>query len=277
MIHFGKTAADYARYRVPFSPELFARLARFGIVVAAQKVLDVGAGTGLLGNALQARGCDVTLLDVSADLLEACSLARVLRGEGSSESRLDAAVGCTNASNPSPRSTEERGIIVARAEELPFADHVFDLVTAGQCWHWFDRHAAPREILRVLVPGGHIAVVYQTYIPLPGSIAEQTEQVILRHRPGWRHANSTGINGQVLRDLQINRFVEIESFSFDISIDFTRESWRGYIRTTSAVGASMNPQLLSVFDSEHASLLQDFAEPFPIPHRVFAAVARKPV
>jgi ubiquinone/menaquinone biosynthesis C-methylase UbiE len=292
MIEFGKTAADYARYRVPFSPELFTRLGRFGIGIAGQKVLDVGAGTGLLGDSLCQRGCGVTLLDVSVELLAASSLYPVLRGEGGGEGSnafaRNAAASNREVLDPSPlpfhlaipanknRSTGKREFIVARAEQLPFSDHSFDLVTAAQCWHWFDRQTAPREMLRVLIPGGYVAVVYQTYIPLPGSIAERTEHLILRHRPGWRHANSTGINGQVLRDLQINGLVEIESFSFDISIDFTHESWRGYIRTTSAVGASMNPQQLARFDGEHQSLLQQFSEPFPIPHRVFAAVARKP-
>jgi hypothetical protein len=38
----------------------------------------------------------------------------------------------------------------------------------------------------------------------------------------------------------------------------------------------MNSQQLARFDLEHESLLQEFPEPFPIPHRVFAAVARKP-
>jgi ubiquinone/menaquinone biosynthesis C-methylase UbiE len=45
---------------------------------------------------------------------------------------------------------------------LPFADNSFDVVTAAQCWHWFDRVQAPREILRVLRPNGSLAVVYQT-------------------------------------------------------------------------------------------------------------------
>jgi SAM-dependent methyltransferase len=243
MIDFGKTTRDYAKYRVPFTPGLFDRLRDHGIGAAAQRILDVGAGTGLLGAALANNGCLVTSIDLSHDLLRT--------------------------------STVDGTCLLARAESLPFADQTFDVVTAAQCWHWFDRHAAPREILRVLRPTGSVAVIYQTYIPLPGSIAERTEQLILRHRPGWRHANSTGINGQVLRDLQINGFCRIESFSFDVCIPFSRENWRGYIRATSAVGASMMPAQLAQFDAEHESQLRDAPEPLHIPHRVFAAIARK--
>jgi hypothetical protein len=99
--------------------------------------------------------------------------------------------------------------------------------------------------------------------------------LILRHRPGWRHANSTGINGQVLRDMQASGFVEIESFSFDVEIPFSREAWRGFIRTTSPIGASMTPEQVERFDSEHAKLLEGLPQPLVIPHRVFAAVATK--
>lgn len=245
MIDFGKTAEDYALYRVSFAPRLVDRLREFGIGLVGQKILDVGAGTGLLGAALAQRGAEITCIDLRFELLN--------------------------------RSNGGGLRIAARTEALPFRDGAFDVVTAAQCWHWFDRQTAPREILRVLKPGGRVAVIYQTYIPLPGSVAERTEQLILAHRPGWRHSNSTGVNGQVLRDLQISGFTEIESFSFDVEISFTCDSWRGYIRTTSAVGASMSPEQLSRFDAEHASLLGGLAEPIQIPHRVFAAVARKPV
>src|SRR5437763_12572724 len=184
MIDFGKTAEDYARYRVPFAPRLLERLREFGIGSAQQKILDVGAGTGLLGAALAQRGVEVTCIDLRFELLD--------------------------------RSKSDGSHIAARTEALPVRDEAFDVVTAAQCWHWFDRQTAPREILRVLKPGGRITVIYQTYIPLPGSTPARTENLILRHRPGWRHANSAGINGQVLRDLQISGFTGIESFSFDV-------------------------------------------------------------
>jgi hypothetical protein len=111
---------------------------------------------------------------------------------------------------------------------------------------------------------------------MPGSVAEATEKLILQFSPNWRHANSTGINGQALRDLQAAGFGDIESFSFDMVEPFTRDQWAGYIRTTSSVGASMSPQTLAEFDREHIGLLKRFAEPIRIPHRIFAAVATAP-
>jgi SAM-dependent methyltransferase len=238
---FGLTAKDYLAHRPAFAPKLYDRLKTFGAGIPGQRILDLGAGTGLFSNPLRDAGATVVCADVSHELLAHTS-------DG----------------------------IAAAAECLPFADESFDVVCAAQCWHWFNRRLAPNEILRVLKPSGILAVIYQTYVPLPGSVAGKTEQLILKHHPNWRHANSTGINGQVLRDVQSCGFVDIESFSFDLEIGFTRENWSGFVRTTSAVGASMSPTVLSSFEAEHATLLQSIAEPFTIPHRVFAIVTRRP-
>lgn len=241
---FGATFQDYQIYRIGYAPRLFDRLKNdFQIGIADQKILDLAAGTGLLGAALDHQGCDITLVEPSAALLR-CAIGKRR--------------------------------IAGRAEALPFCDNVFEAVVAGQCWHWLDRQAAPKEIMRVLAPGGFLSVIYQTYIPLPGSVAEATERLIFKHRPGWRHANSTGINGQVLRDMQVNGFQRIESFSFDVEFQFTRDDWRGYIRATSPVGASMSPAQIAEFDEQHKVLLQDWPVELSVPHRAFAAIARKP-
>jgi ubiquinone/menaquinone biosynthesis C-methylase UbiE len=117
-VDFGRAAGDYVQYRPAFHPELFERLAAMGVGLPPQVMLDVGAGTGLLGRGL-ARAAGVRVIETDAKL----ELVREAWG------------------------TER---LVARAEALPFDDAQFDAVTAGQCWHWFDRRAAPAEIRRVL-------------------------------------------------------------------------------------------------------------------------------
>jgi SAM-dependent methyltransferase len=238
-VDFGKTSLDYSAHRPEFDPRLFTRLQALGVGLPDQKIVDIGAGTGLLSSRLSG---NVIQCDVSIDLLKMGTGRRI--------------AGC--------------------AESLPFAGETFDAIAAGQCWHWFNRLAAPREIARVLKPGGRIAIIYQTYLPIEGNIAAASEQIILRYRPRWRHAGGVGINGQALKDLQTARYTDIESFSFDVDIPFTRQQWQGYIRTCSAVGPSLSNEDLARFDEAHASALLKWPESFTVPHRVFAAVATRP-
>ncbi len=54
--------------------------------------------------------------------------------------------------------TPDAPVVLADANALPFADNSFDLVTFAQSWHWVDLDRAPGEVIRVLRPGGALAV-----------------------------------------------------------------------------------------------------------------------
>jgi hypothetical protein len=73
-------------------------------------------------------------------------------------------------------------------------------------------------------------------------------------------------------------FFDLETFSYDINAPYSPEAWRGRIRASAGVSASLPPAEVQTFDTALAELL---AERFPgekllIPHRVFAIVARAP-
>ena len=44
--------------------------------------------------------------------------------------------------------------------ELPLADSTVDAVVVGQAFHWFDPDRALSEIVRVLRPGGSLALLW---------------------------------------------------------------------------------------------------------------------
>jgi SAM-dependent methyltransferase len=48
------------------------------------------------------------------------------------------------------------------AETLPLPDGSVDAVTVAQAFHWFDPGVALAEIRRVLQPGGHLVLVWNT-------------------------------------------------------------------------------------------------------------------
>ncbi|HWM74444.1 MAG TPA: class I SAM-dependent methyltransferase [Nocardioides sp.] len=94
-------------------------------------VLELGAGTGKLTEQLVALGHDVHATDPDPAMLEIL------------QSRL-----------PGVRTTE------AVAEEIPGPDGMYDVVVGAQCFHWFDFDRAVPEIVRVLKPGGSVALVW---------------------------------------------------------------------------------------------------------------------
>jgi len=132
-VDFARLAASYDRVR----PVDDNWRAAFEVVVReadlrGQRVLDLGCGTGRLSAALAEQGiARVWGVDASPEML---AVAR---------EKLPATVGLKEG----------------RAEELPFRDAWFDRVVAWLVLHLVDRSAAFREVARVLVPGGRLAVV----------------------------------------------------------------------------------------------------------------------
>jgi SAM-dependent methyltransferase len=251
-IDFGKTAGDYARHRAGFPPAFFARLEQLGLLRHGMTALDLGSGTGTIALGLAARGAIVTALDPAAAMLaQAAARAR------------------------------EAGLalrtIVAQAEGTGEPDAAFDLVIAGQCWHWFDRPRAAAEARRLLKPGGALMMAHFDWLRVPGNVVEATETLILKHSPTWTGAGKSSPYSLWYLDLRLAGFAGLESFSFDIDVPYTHEAWRGRIRASAGIGALLAPEKVAAFDAEHAALLaRDFpANPLIVPHRCWAVWGTK--
>lgn len=252
VIDFGKTAEDYGRYRAGFPDTFFEHMAAVGIGVPGQRLLDLGTGAGTLARGFARRGCTVTGLDPSTALTEVAQ-------------QLD----------------REAGVrveyVTASAEATGMEDGTFDVVTAGQCWHWFDRSRAAAEAHRVLRPGGRLVIAHFDWIPLPGTMVWATEELILRHNPDWKGAGGMGLYPRWLADVVLAGFTDVETFSYDEPVRYSHESWRGRVRASAGIAASLPPDSVARFDRELAALLAERypQDPQDVPHRVFALTCRK--
>jgi demethylmenaquinone methyltransferase/2-methoxy-6-polyprenyl-1,4-benzoquinol methylase len=103
-----------------------------------ERVLDVATGTGLVALAHAKRGAEVVALDQSEAML---SVARA-----------------SFANHP---DIEERAsFVLGEAERLPFADGEFDALSFTYLLRYVDdRLATMRELVRVVKPGGRIAML----------------------------------------------------------------------------------------------------------------------
>ena len=253
-VNWDRTAGDYAAFRAGFPDEFYDRLAGHGIAGgsgAQKRALDLGTGTGTLARALAVRGWRVTGLDISADMIGAAR-------------RLDAAAGV--------------GVdyMVARSEATGLPAAAFDLVSAGTCWHWFDKPAAAREAHRLLAPNGRLVVAAMEWQSRPGNVVSATCDLIHKHNPQWPN-DQLGFRFEWAEDLSAAGFAIADRFEFDVTVPYTHEAWCGRIRASAGVSASLDRAAVDAFDHEHAELLRTRfpQEPLAVPHRVLAIVARK--
>ncbi|MEU9576927.1 class I SAM-dependent methyltransferase [Streptomyces chilikensis] len=250
---FGLTADDYGRHRAGFPPELITRLARHGVEASGRDALDLGTGTGSLARLLALAGARVTGVDPAAPLLDQAR-------------RLDAEAGVT---------VEYR---VGTAEETGLPDRAFDVVTAGQCWHWFDAPRAAAEVRRLLRPGGRVVIAHFDWLPLPGNVVAATEELIVAHNPAWSMGGGTGLHPRWLTDLATAGFRGIETFSFDLDVPYGPRDWVGRIRASAGVGASLPQERVRAFSEELTAVLRDRfpGDVLRIPHRTWAVTAQAP-
>jgi SAM-dependent methyltransferase len=250
--NFGAAAEDFARFRAGFPDSLFDRLAALGIGASGETIVDLGTGTGTLARGFALRGAKVIGIDPDSRLLDQAR-------------RLDVAASAT---------VEYK---IGTAEAIPLPDGVADIVSAGQCWHWFDGQKSAMEFSRISKPHARVVVAYFSWLLSPGNVVEATERLIKKHNRNWKFGGGIGVDFRSLPHLQAAGFSSVETFSYDLDVPYTTEGWRGRIRASAGVAGSLAPAEVEAFDAELAQLLEGS---FPgallkIPHRVFTIVATR--
>ncbi len=73
---FGKTSADYAKYRDIYPEEFYRHFLENSVGIRGQKVLDIGTGSGVIPRNMYRFGADFTGTDISENqIAEAKRLA----------------------------------------------------------------------------------------------------------------------------------------------------------------------------------------------------------
>jgi SAM-dependent methyltransferase len=203
---FGLDAERYDRARPSYPPAMVERIVAGS---PGRDVLDVGIGTGISARPFQAAGCRVTGVDVDD------RMAEFARRQGFE-------------------------VEVATFEEWRPGRRMFDLVIAGQAWHWVDPVAGPLKAAQVLRPSGRLAVfwnVFQFPADLSAAIAAVYRQVL----PGSPFARGTsgglaaysGLATKAadgIRDAA--RFGPPEQWQFDWERLYTRDEWLDQVPTS---------------------------------------------
>ncbi|MCB0792217.1 MAG: class I SAM-dependent methyltransferase [Flavobacteriales bacterium] len=151
--HFSSVAASYAAYRPRYPQTLFTWLAT--LVEERERALDVGTGNGQAAVMLAPHFRKVIATDASAEQIA--------------------------------HARERAGVRyqVAAAHESGLPDASVDLVTAATAAHWFDHALFNAEVVRVLRPGGVLAIWHY----LDATVDERIDAILLDFRkliaPHW--------------------------------------------------------------------------------------------
>jgi SAM-dependent methyltransferase len=154
---FGAVAAEYDAVRPHYPDELFEDLADV-VGGAAQRVLEIGCGSGQATAGLLGRGWEVVALDPSAELI-ALAQARL--------SAVEFHVDQFETFAPEPAG--------------------FRLVASAQAWHWIDPAVSFPKAASALQPGGWLAVFGHVPSSPPPKVLAVLEPIYAEIAPDlWR-------------------------------------------------------------------------------------------
>ncbi len=247
---WGRASTDYAKYRDIYPPVFFEKVAERGLCVKGQKVLDLGTGTGVVPRSVYHYGAEWVGSDISENQI---SQARIL----------------------AEKEGKKIEFVVSSAEDIDFPDGTFDVITACQCFFYFQYDVVLPKLARLLKDGGRLVILFMAWVPADDALAKASEELVLKYNPDW---SGGGYERTPVFVPEIaEKYFDIEARDqYDLMVPFTRESWNGRMKACRGVGASMTPDTIEKWEAEHMKMLRENApEAFEVLHHAASAVLKK--
>lgn len=246
---WGKTSEFYAKYRDIYPDLFYQKVADRGLCIKGQKVLDLGTGTGVLPRNMYEYGAEWTGTDISQEQIDQ---AKRLASEA-----------CMNID-----------FKVVPAEKIDFPSETFDVITACQCFWYFDHEKVAPEFSRILKKDGKLVILFMAWLPFEDEIAGKSEELVLKFSPKWSGGGETR-HPIHIPDVMFDYFELEDHEEYDINVPFTRDSWHGRMIACRGVGASLSPDELANWDKEHRAFLANVPDEFEVKHYAAIAVLKK--
>jgi SAM-dependent methyltransferase len=240
-LSFGTAASSYDRFRPSYPPQAVDWA--LGSPSGRIRVVDLGAGTGILSRVILGLGHDVA--PVEPDEAMRAQLAAT-----------------TSGALP----------LAGSSESIPLPDGSVDAVIAGQAYHWFDPTLAPAEIARVLRSGGVFAAIWnlrddsEPWVARLSEVAHVADGARTEQRVHEEALRSAGF-GPVTREV----FAHAITYTPDSLVELIKT--RSYYLTAAAADRARVVEGVRELAATHPDLAG--RDTFPLPYRTYVYRAAK--
>lgn len=234
---FSAKAEQYEQYRWPFWPKAIEALLEICGLGPGTTAADIGSGTGMLTQLLLQAGLNVIAIEPNREM------------RAIAEQKLAAYDHFTS--------------VAALSDATGLANHSVAVATVGRALHWLPAEPTRAEFLRIVKPGGCLAILATTY----GDIAlRDAVRAVQLEANGWDVANGKRSQTQVPFEFYFGG-THYQSFSFPGTIT---EDWDRFFGRLCSYSSA--PDAGSLLFPRYEQAAQDVFNRFAIDGRLLVSI-----
>jgi ubiquinone/menaquinone biosynthesis C-methylase UbiE len=206
---FSDRVADYVNYRPSYPPELVHSLISECNLNSRSMITDIGSGTGVFTRLLLDKNFHVEGVEPNE------SMRRVAEQQLSNYSEFTSVGG--------------------QSEHTCLADHSIDLVTAAQAFHWFKRDETKKEFVRILKPGGQVALIWNQR-KLEQPFQKEYDAMLRKYAADYNSVNHMNISYENIAEFFSPN--KVSMFEFENAQVFDQAGFLGRMQSSSYTPAA---------------------------------------
>jgi len=216
---FSDRVADYVNYRPSYPLEVVDTLISECGLNSQSTIADIGSGTGIFSRLLLDKNFHVAGVEPNEGM------------RGAAEQQLSSYSKFTSSGGQS--------------EHTGLADHSIDLITSAQAFHWFKRDETRQEFVRVLKPGGQVALIWNQH-KLEQSFQKEYDAILREFATDYNSVNHMNISYEDIAGFFSPN--KVLTFEFENTQIFDLVGFLGRMQSSSYTPAAST--------REHAMLVQ---------------------
>lgn len=223
---FSTRVENYIKYRPGYPAGVIDLLKEECGLDKNSVVADIGSGTGILSSSLLKTALRVFGVEPNKEMREAGE--RLLNDYSSFTS------------------------VAASAEDTTLPESSIDIITASQAFHWFDRAKAKEEFLRILKPGGWVALIWNDRVTTTTPFLVEYEQLLQTYATDYKIVNHKKLDPGAIGSFFEPANFELKMFENKQLFDF--QSLKGRLLSSSYAPEEGHPN--------HEIILEKLRETF---------------